>query len=83
MSRLSEEEMTLNQLKPGQRGTVSAISGEGTLRQRLMDMGVMPNTLISLRRKAPTGQPIWIEIGGTELALRKAEAELIAIEVTE
>ncbi len=64
----------LSQLAVGERGTVSAVKGEGAIRRRLFDMGITPGAEIYLRKKAPLGDPIEISLRGYELTLRKAEA---------
>ena len=64
----------LSQLGIGERGTISAVHGEGAVRRRLFDMGITPGAEVYLRKKAPLGDPIEISIRGYELTLRKAEA---------
>ncbi len=71
--------MTLSQLKVGERGTVTAVNGEGAIRRRLFDMGITPGAEVYLRKKAPLGDPIEIAIRGYELTLRKAEAAHVEI----
>ena len=71
--------MTLSQLKVGESGTVTAVNGEGAIRRRLFDMGITPGAEVSLRKKAPLGDPIEIAIRGYELTLRKAEAAHVEI----
>lgn len=72
--------MTLNDLKAGEGGTVTAVGGEGVLRLRLLDMGIIPRTHISVRKIAPMGDPIQITLRGYELTLRRDDAENIEIE---
>ena len=60
-----------------------SVEGDGKVRRRLFDMGVTPGAKVTLRKKAPLGDPIEITIRGYELSLRKAEAELVNIEVEE
>ena len=71
----------LDEFKIGETGQIKKVDGEGKLRRRLLDMGVTPGARIYLRKKAPLGDPIEINIRGYELTLRKSEAELITLEV--
>ena len=73
--------MTLEKLKPGQKGDILTVGGTGALRRRLLDMGLTPNTQVMVRKIAPMGDPIEIYLRGYELTLRKSEAENIEIEV--
>ena len=72
---------TLNDLKPGQEGTVVSIGEKGPMKRRIMDMGVTPGTLIKVIKVAPLGDPIEVNIRGYELSLRKSEAEHIQVEI--
>lgn len=74
---------TLDQLQKGETGLIKKVEGEGKIRRRLFDMGVTPGAIVSLRKKAPLGDPIEVTIRGYELSLRKAEAILVTIEVKE
>ena len=71
----------LDQIEKGESGLVRSVEGDGKVRRRLFDMGVTPGAKVTLRKKAPLGDPIEITIRGYELSLRKAEAELVNIEV--
>lgn len=76
--------MTLNELKTGQSGVISAVGGEGALRCRLLDMGLIPRTRVMVRKVAPMGDPIELFLRGYELTIRLEDAEKITItEVTE
>jgi DtxR family transcriptional regulator, Mn-dependent transcriptional regulator len=66
-------------LKPGQRGIVTQIATTGALRQRLLDMGILPETPIDLERSGLGGDPLWIRCQGARLALRRSEAKTIRI----
>lgn len=72
--------MTLNDLKIGQSGIISAVGGEGPLRLRLLDMGLIPKTEVRVQKVAPMGDPIQIRIRGYELTLRREDARQIQIE---
>ena len=67
--------MTLNELKIGDSGVITAVGGEGALRCRLLDMGLIPRTRVTLQKIAPMGDPIEIRVRGYELTLRVEEAE--------
>lgn len=69
--------VTLDTLLPSQSGTVSRVAGEGALRRRLFDMGITPGAKITLRKTAPLGDPIEVNLRGYELSLRKEEAKAI------
>ena len=71
--------MTLNDLKIGQSGVISAGGGEGALRLRLLDMGLIPRTRVLLQKVAPLGDPIQIQLRGYELTLRREDAEKIEL----
>lgn len=71
--------MTVNDLRPGQSGTVLQINSTGALKRRLVDMGITPGVLISMRRAAPLGDPIEITLRGYELSIRRSEAERITV----
>lgn len=72
---------TLKQLKIGHKAIVKSISGEGTARRRLIDMGITPGVEVFVRKVAPMGDPIEINLRGYELSLRGEEANKILIEV--
>lgn len=72
--------MTLNELKIGDSGVITAVGGEGALRCRLLDMGLTPWTLVTLRKVAPMGDPIEIHVRGYELTLRVEDARQITVE---
>ena len=69
-------------LRPGESGTVTQISATGAIRQRLLDMGILPETEIALERSGPGGDPLWIRCQGARLALRRSEAARIRIRNT-
>ncbi|MGN1235075.1 MAG: ferrous iron transport protein A [Christensenellaceae bacterium] len=72
---------TLEQFRIGESGVIVEVSGEGRIRRRLFDMGVTPGAEVSLRKKAPLGDPIEVTLRGYELTLRKAEAACVSVEV--
>jgi ferrous iron transport protein A len=72
---------TLTEIKPGHSGHVAEISGQGSLRHRIMAMGLLPGTPIRVERVAPLGDPIEISVRGYKLLIRKAEAHNIMVKV--
>ena len=72
---------TLKDVEIGQTVTVTRLCGEGAVKRRIMDMGIIKGTEIYVRKVAPLGDPIEITIRGYELTLRKTEAELVTMEV--
>lgn len=71
---------TLKEIKCGERVTVIKITGEGPVRRRIMDMGITKGSEIYVRKVAPLGDPIEVQIRGYELSLRKNDAEMIMVE---
>lgn len=71
--------MTLNELKTGSSATIKSVGGEGPLRLRLLDMGLIPHTKVTLQKVAPMGDPIEILIRGYELTLRVDDAKNIEV----
>ena len=74
-------EKKLNEFAVGEEGIVKRIEGEGRIRRRLFDMGVTPSAQIMLRKLAPLGDPVEVNLRGYELTLRKAEAACVVMEV--
>lgn len=72
--------MTLKQVKVGQTVKVVKIQGTGPVKRRIMDMGITKGVEIFVRKVAPLGDPIEINVRGYELSLRKADAEMVEVE---
>jgi Fe2+ transport system protein FeoA len=72
--------MTLKDLKIGKSGLVLAVGGERILRKRLLEMGITPRTIVTVKKTAPMGDPVELLLRGYVLSLRLAEAEKITIE---
>lgn len=70
---------TLKEAKVGQSYTVVKLHGEGAVRRRIMDMGITKNVEVFIRKVAPLGDPIEINVRGYELSLRKSDAEMIEV----
>lgn len=77
--RRKAETMTLNELKIGSSAVITAVGGDGALRCRLLDMGLIPRTRVTLQKVAPMGDPIEIRVRGYELTLRVEEAKKIEV----
>ena len=71
---------TLKQVKCGETVSVAKLTGEGALKRRIMDMGITKGTEIYVRKVAPLGDPVEINVRGYELSIRKSEAENIQVE---
>ena len=72
--------MTLDQLPIGKSAKIQAVGGEGALRCRLLDMGLIPRTVVTLQKIAPLGDPLELTVRGYELSLRKADAATVEVE---
>ncbi|MDY5612448.1 FeoA family protein [Dysosmobacter sp.] len=72
--------MTLDTLPIGQQAVITAVGGEGALRCRLLDMGLIPKTTIRVEKIAPLGDPIELRVRGYALSLRKEDARNISVE---
>ena len=70
---------TLRQAKVGDTVTVVKLHGEGAVKRRIMDMGITRGTDLHVRKVAPLGDPMELNVRGYELSVRKAEAEMIEI----
>ena len=71
--------MTLDKLPVGETGTVTAVGGDGPLRCRLLDMGIIPRTKVTKVKVAPMGDPMQISLRGYELTLRSDDASKIEL----
>lgn len=70
---------TLKEVKPGATVQVTKIGGEGSIKRRIMEMGVTKGVEVYVRKVAPLGDPLEVTVRGYELSLRKADAELIEV----
>ena len=71
--------MILKELDVGKSVVITAVGGEGVLRCRLLDMGLIPNTKVTVQKIAPMGDPMEIRLRGYELTLRLDDAAKIEI----
>lgn len=71
---------TLKQIKIGKTVKVKKIHGEGSVKRRIMDMGLTRGAYVCIRKVAPLGDPIEVTVRGYELSIRKNDADLIEVE---
>lgn len=72
--------MNLNELEIGKKAKIISVAGEGQLRHHILDMGLIPGTVVTLVKYAPMGDPMELLVRGYELTLRVDDAKLIGIE---
>lgn len=72
---------TVSEMKTGEKGVVVKVGSSGALRRRIIDMGITPGAVIILRKTAPMGDPLELNVRGYELSIRKSEASQITVEV--
>ena len=72
--------MTLKDAQVGSTVKVVKIHGEGAYKRRIMDMGITKGTEVYVRKVAPLGDPVEVNVRGYELSLRKADAEMIEVQ---
>lgn len=71
---------TLKDVKVGETAVVVRLHGEGAVKRRIMDMGLTRGTEVHVRKVAPLGDPMELNIRGYELSIRKADAEMVEIQ---
>lgn len=71
--------MTLAELPIGQEGEIKTVGGEGNLRCRFLDMGLIPRTKVRVLKVAPLGDPIQIHLRGYDITIRKEDAAMIEL----
>ena len=78
---MEERRKTLEDLTPGQSGTILSVGNKsGTVKRRLVDMGLTPGTEVKVTKIAPLGDPIEVSLRGYELSLRKEDAQMVEVE---
>lgn len=70
---------TLRDVKVGETATVVKIHGDGAVRRRIMDMGLTKGTEVYVRKVAPLGDPMELNLRGYELSVRKGDCEMIEV----
>jgi len=73
------EIMKLSEMKRGETGVVETLHGHGNIQHRLVDMGVVKGTHITVVKKAPLGDPVEVKVKGCALSLRLNEASMIGV----
>ena len=71
---------TLKDIRVGDTVSVKKLHGEGAVKRRIMDMGITKGVEVYVRKVAPLGDPVEINVRGYELSLRKADAQMIKVE---
>ncbi len=77
--RDGSDNMTLEKAAIGQEVKITKVGGDGELRCRLLDMGLIPGTVVRIQKVAPMGDPIEIHLRGYELTIRKEDAGRIEV----
>jgi Fe2+ transport system protein FeoA len=80
---MDEHKSRLSELQPGESGQVIRVEGEGEQRRRLMDLGLIPGTVVTAEMVSPMGDPTAYRIRGALIALRQDQAGLIVVEPKE
>ena len=71
---------TLKDVAVGDTSRVKKLHGEGPVKRRIMDMGITKGVDILVRKVAPLGDPMELNVRGYELSVRKADAEMVEVE---
>ncbi len=71
---------TLKDAKIGEIITVKKLHGAGPVKRRIMDMGITKGTVLQVRKVAPLGDPMELNVRGYELSVRRADAEIIEVD---
>ena len=71
---------TLRQVKVGETVTVVKLHGEGAVKRRIMDMGITKGVQVYVRKVAPLGDPVEVNVRGSELSIRKNDAEMLEVQ---
>ena len=71
---------TILNIASGSQAVVREVNADPTIRQRLFDMGIIPNATVTKIRSVIGGDPVWIKVGTVEIALRKNEAAAVVVE---
>ena len=79
MGENGKASMTLDALEVGACAIIDGVNGSGELRRHLLDMGLTPGVGVRLRKVAPMGDPLQVELRGYELTLRVSDAQQVAI----
>lgn len=78
---MNGEYIALNYLPIGKKARVKLITSDGIIRRRMLDLGLISDTIIEALQKSPSGDPVAYQIRGAVIALRSEEASKIMVEV--
>jgi Fe2+ transport system protein FeoA len=76
-------EKTVNDMAIGETAVVTGLGCSGALRRRIIDMGITPGAIVVLRKTAPMGDPLELNVRGYELSIRRTEAREIRVKTQE
>ena len=71
---------TLDCVRHGESVTVQRLQGQGPVKRRIMDMGITKGTIITVRKVAPLGDPLEINLRNYELSIRKEDAKMVEVQ---
>jgi len=71
--------MTLGDVALGMKVAIEHVGGERSFRRRLMELGLVPGTVVEVVRVAPLGDPLELSVRGCELSIRKSEARSVTV----
>ena len=77
---MSDQYIPLNTLPLGQKARVKELTSDGTARRRMLDLGLIRDTVVEALLKSPSGDPVAYDIRGAVIALRSEEAQKILVE---
>lgn len=77
---LAQPQQRLAELPMGGTGIVAAVLGDPVLRRRLLEMGLVPGTAVTLLRRAPLGDPLIVHLRSYDVGLRTSEAQLVDLQ---
>jgi ferrous iron transport protein A len=75
----ADSSRSLAELRPGDHSRVTTVVGAGAVRQRLLDVGILPGLELRVVRVAPSGDPIWVNFRGVHVSLRRQEAMAVQV----
>ena len=77
---MRERVCTLAKLPVGMQGVVLEVQANGSMRKRLLDLGLVPGTVVESIRRSPTGDPTAFGIRGAVVALRKTDGDTVFVQ---
>jgi Fe2+ transport system protein FeoA len=73
--------ISLNNLRPGHTGKITAVGGSRTARRRLLEMGIRAGMTVRMIKSAPLMDPLEISLGNGHMSIGRAEAALITVDI--